>query len=191
MRIATFLLCVVFIDVTTITRRHHRRRDQMRLSIARLGSSSGVARCMYSTFDMSAIAGQNYVGVADTWVQFEKGESSKDVYIKVKPNDAFNGTTEFGLYIDEKNAEGAAVGKFLHTCSIKIIDQSVFPSERLRAWVAGGDKDKIMQIPPGKLIVDFVKLCWEMPVCKAGTKKVILTHQYNSFQAILTIFVIL
>ena len=39
------------------------------------------------------------------------------------------------MYIDEQTAEGAAVGKYLHTCTIKIIDTSAFPDDALRSWV--------------------------------------------------------
>ena len=164
---------------------------QMRLSINRLGSSAGVARCMYSTFDMSAIAGKHYIAIPPTWVEFKQGENSKDVYVDVIPCSSFDGTVECGLYIDESNAVGAAVGKYLHTCTIKIIDTSVFPSDSLKDLCRGGDKAMIKEVSPGALIWGFITLCWSLPVTRLGTKRVILAHQYNSLFALLTIYVIL
>ena len=161
------------------------------MSINRLGSSNGVARCMYSTFDMSAIAGKNYIAIEPTWVEFAVGETSKEVVVDVLPTLLFEGTLEFGLYIDEKIVEGAAVGKYLHTCSVKIIDKSFFPTKSLREWVKGGNTEAIEKVPSWRLIVDFVQMCWSIKETNEGTKKVILAHQYNSFHAILTIFITL
>ena len=163
----------------------------MRLSMVRLGSSAGRARCMYSTFDMSAIGGKHYKTIPPTWIEFAPGESSKDVYMDVIPCPSVDGVVELGVYIDETNAEGANIGKYLHTCSIKIIDINVFPSDNLKEFCKGGHKERIKLASPGALIGAFVALCWELPITKAGTKKVILAHQYNSIFALLTIYVIL
>ena len=104
---------------------------RMKLGISRLGSSKGTARCQWSTFDMSASAGVHYIEVKPTWVEFKDGESLKDVTLDILPAESYDGTVELGVYIDEKSVEGAVVGKYLHTASIKIIDMSSFPTDEV------------------------------------------------------------
>ena len=38
---------------------------------------------------------------------------------------------EFGLYLLEDSVQGADVGKYLHTATIKIIDTAAFPTNDL------------------------------------------------------------
>ena len=123
------------------------------------------------------------------WVEFQDGETIKDIAIKVIPSTTFAGTLEFGMYINEDNPENAKVGKFLHTATIKIIDQDVFPDESLRDSVTGGSMEKIEEISPGLLIYHFVGLCFK--VTFAGSVKLVLANQYHNLKAILDIFVLL
>lgn len=75
----------------------------------------------WSTFDNSAKAGAHYAGVSPTWVEFEDGESFKVVHVDVLPNDDYNGTLEFGVYIDQKNAEGRQAGVMLQAVIIQCL----------------------------------------------------------------------
>ena len=50
------------------------------------------------------------------------------------------GTMEFGLYLLEDSVQGADVGKYLHTATVKIIDTAAFPTNDLISLVKGGDK---------------------------------------------------
>ena len=150
----------------------------MRLSMVRLGSSEREAKVQYSTFDMSAIAGKHYKGIDPTWIEFKIGETSKDVLLDVIPCDSFDGTVEMGVYINESNAVGADVGKYLHTCTVKIIDTAVFPSNSLAEYCKGGDPKKIKEVPPLDLVTGFIALCWSIPVCRVGSKKMMLAYQY-------------
>jgi len=101
----------------------------------------------------------------------------------------FAGTVEVGLYIVEDTVEGAGVGKYLHSSTVKIIDTSAFPDDPLRQWVTGGKPDKVAEVSAGTLIRYFVKFCTDNRVCWAGTKKAIMLHQYQSLVGILNIFV--
>ena len=163
----------------------------MSLTICRLGSAEGKARCQWRTFDMSARAGVHYKGVEETWVDFEDGETMKDVKLEVFNRYQVDGMMELGVYINEQTAEGAGVGKYLHTASIKIIDMSMFPTNDLRPWVAGGKTEKIAEIEPYALIWSFLRLCMGNETCWAGTKKVIFFSQYESLVAIGNIFIML
>ena len=92
--------------------------------------------------------------VPPTTVEFQDGETHKEIIVRVIPLEDFNGTLEFGLFIDRATAKGAGVGKYLHTTTVKIIDQSYFPRNRLGPFVKGGDRDRIKQIHPAVLVLE-------------------------------------
>ena len=139
---------------------------------------------------MSARAGANYVEVPPTTVEFQDGETHKEIIVRVIPLEDFNGTLEFGLFIDRATAKGAGVGKYLHTTTVKIIDQSYFPRNRLGPFVKGGDRDRIKQIHPAVLVLDFLRMCWTVPVVRKGSIKVMLAHQYHNVVMIMNIFIL-
>ena len=163
---------------------------ELSLGISRLGSASGRASVSFSSFDMSGKAGQNYHEVPPTVVEFEDGETHKEITVRVIPNKTFAGTVEFGLYIDKSTARGATVGKYLHTATVKIIDQSFFPHNSLGNYVEGGDRQRIKEIHPVVLVLNFLRMCWTVPVVRKGSIKVMLTHQYHNAIMIMNIFIL-
>jgi hypothetical protein len=163
---------------------------EVSLGMTRLGSAIGTASVSYRSFDMSARAGANYVEVPPTTVEFQDGETHKEIIVRVIPLEDFNGTLEFGLFIDRATAKGAGVGKYLHTTTVKIIDQSYFPRNRLGPFVKGGDRDRIKQIHPAVLVLDFLRMCWTVPVVRKGSIKVMLAHQYHNVVMIMNIFIL-
>ena len=115
----------------------------------------------------------------------------KDAKLEVFNKEQVDGMMKLGVYINEQTAEGAGVGKYLHTASIKIIDMSMFPTNDLRPWVAGGKPEKIAEIEPCTPIWPFLRFCLGNETCRAGTKKVTLFSQYESLVAIGDIFIML
>ena len=162
---------------------------KMSVGLARLGSSNGIAKCRWRTFDMSAIAGRHYRAVASTEIVFEDGETHKDLIVDIIPCTSFDGTVELGIYIEEDSGVNTAIGKYLHTATIKIIDTSSFPTDGLRHFVKGGDKTKILTISPAILVWNFLKVSWSLPAVQAGTKKIMIAHQFHSIYAVGLIFV--
>jgi len=111
--------------------------------------------------------------------------------VKIIPSSAYSGVLELGCRIDDKSAEGCSIGKYLHSCTLKIIDLTTFPTASLEENVKHGNEESIANVSPTELIGGFVELCWTNPVVRQGTIKVILTHQYMSFVAVLNIFIML
>ena len=163
---------------------------EMSVGLSRLGAADGTASVSYTAFDMSARAGVNFEPIPPTTVTFEHGESHKEVIVRVMPNKTFAGTVEFGLFIDKATAKGAGVGKYLHTATIKIIDQSYFPHNSLGEHVKGGNRDRVKEIHPAVLVLNFLRMCWTIPVVREGSIKVMLTHQYHNVIMILNILVL-
>ena len=163
---------------------------ELSLGMSRLGSASGAASVSFRSFDMSAEAGKNYEEVPPTTVNFADGETHKEITVRVIPNKTFAGTVEFGLFIDKRTAKGATVGKYLHTATVKIIDQSFFPDNSLGDYVKGGDRHRITEIHPALLVWNFLRMCWTVPVVRQGSIKVMLTHQYHNALMIMNIFIL-
>ncbi len=65
------------------------------------------------------------------------------------------------------------IGEDLYTASVKIIDQTAFPSDRVRDDVRGGHPEKIEKVPPFLLLAEFIDLCRRVPVASTGTLKTI------------------
>lgn len=163
----------------------------VKIGITRLGSSAGVSRVQWQTFDYSAISGIHFVAVPPTWVEFADGETHLDVTVNVIPNTSFDGAVEFGLKINKESSEGCVVGKYLHTSYVKIIDNSAFPTDMLSEWVKAGDAKKIQEINPMRLVFEFLKMCWSHPTAKTATIKTILSYQWYNFTTVLNIFLLL
>ena len=94
---------------------------------------------------------------------------------------------EFGLYLLEDSVQGADVGKYLHTATIKIIDTAAFPTNDLLHLVRGGDRDLVAKVPPFTLLLEFWQCCYAQPVPRKGTQKLMLAHQYKTLVAILNL----
>ena len=161
------------------------------VGMARLGSSAGTSRVQWKTFDMSAKAKHNYVEVKPQWIEFAPGEIHKEVVLRIVPADSFDGVLEFGLHIITETAEGTRVGKYLHTSTVKIIDQSAFPTEALRDWVEGGRKAAVMAITPQTLVYEFLKMSWSLGPTRRGTIKAMAAHQYKNVVAVANVFILL
>jgi hypothetical protein len=166
---------------------YYDQATQMKVGITRLGSSVGEARVKWKTFDMSAEAYKHYVPMPYTEVVFEDGCSHKDVYVSVIPTPGFEGTVEFGLFIDKQSVENAAVGKYLHTSSVKIIDSNAFPSDAIRENCVGGDLAKIMEVAPFTLVYHFVELCFQLTA--RGSYKVLFAHVFDNLRVVLNTFI--
>ena len=57
--------------------------------------------------------------------------------------------------------------------------------------MAGGNPEKIGNIPSFVLVVNFLKLCWSNPVTRRGSIKTILAYQWHSLVAVLNILLML
>ena len=80
-----------------------------------------------------------------------------------------------------------SLGKYLHTSQVKIIDQSAFPSDVVRNAVEGGDEVKIRSLFPGRLLLEFLIFCFQIPKVRQGTCKRFCLEQYKNVVAIFNI----
>ena len=147
-------------DASVVTRSSAKQSGRMQKShlsigVTRLGHCGGKASVRWRTFDISAVAGKHYAPVHNQLIEFQDGETHKDLIVQVIPCDEYDGTVEFGVYLEAETAENCDVGHYLHTASIKIIDDACFPTEVLRDEVEGGNKERINNIPPNDLMREF------------------------------------
>ena len=83
--------------------------------------------------------------------------------------------------------QGADVGKYLHTATIKIIDTAAFPTNDLIGLVKGGDAEKIKKVPPFTLLLEFWQCCYAQPTPRKGAHKLMALHCFKSLVAILNL----
>jgi len=96
-----------------------------------------------------------------------------------------------GLYIVESSIQGACVGQNLHTSTVKIIDTSAFPDDKLEPWVAGGDAVRIGECNPFELVYCFIKLFFLYPTCVLSNSKNVLFYTWRNLVKILNLFIML
>ena len=84
----------------------------------------------YYTFDTSAKAGITYERSPGV-VVFEHGEYNKGININTVPSKTWATTLELKVCL--VCAENCQLGEYLHTSSVKIIYNNVFPSNKFTA----------------------------------------------------------
>jgi ABC-type multidrug transport system fused ATPase/permease subunit len=126
----------------------------LHVDVMRLGSMHGVCSVQWASSDASAKAGKRYKA-ASGQVVFEDGEDTKSVSIDIINDSRWSTTLEFKLTLtDPINCE---LGKYLHSCRVKVIDNDLFPSsvhrDKIKEGIVG-----IEQIPIPSLFWEYFKL---------------------------------
>ena len=68
-------------------------------------------------------------------LEFAPGEVSKPLRVPIIADDAFDTTLEFVMRL--KDTEGADLGKYLHRCRVKIVDDDAFPTNKYQEQLLG------------------------------------------------------
>mmetsp|Transcript_37274 Transcript_37274/g.112521 ORF Transcript_37274/g.112521 Transcript_37274/m.112521 type:complete len:809 (-) Transcript_37274:21-2447(-) len=155
---------------------------QMQIDVVRLGDSTGVSKVDYKTVDASAKAGEKYEATSGT-LTFEAGEHMKSITVEILDDDKWNATLEFK--VDLENPQGAQLGKYLHTCRVKVIDDDLFPTNKYAENFKSGTQE---EIPGAGLFFEYIKLCLHDPQVKWKTIKCILLDQLKGVYFFITMW---
>ena len=165
--------------------------SHMSIGLTRLGCCGGYASVRWKTFDISAVKGKHYQEVNHELIEFADGETHKELVVQIKPCSDFDGTLEFGIHLIKETADHCEIGRYLHTATIKIIDDACFPTDRVRKEVEGGHMDQITRIPPNVLLREFRVAAMQNKVVRRGTIRMIWALQFGNVNIILQIIVML
>jgi len=97
------------------------------IDIMRLGCQKEHVSCQFHTEDMTGRAGDRYVATEGK-IALEPGDFQKSIRVPIVCGDQWNVTLEFKVVLTD--AVGCTLGNYLHTCRVKVIDCSQFPSEK-------------------------------------------------------------
>jgi len=154
----------------------------MEIDIIRLGDCTGEASVEYFTADSSAKAGEKYQATRGT-VNFAAGETHQTMTVKILDDAKWNATLEFSVQLT--NAVGASLGKYLHTCRVKVIDDDTFPTNKYAQCFKDGSHE---EIPGAGLMLEFVRLCMHDSVIKWKTVKCVLLDQLKGLYFFVTMW---
>ena len=166
----------------------------------RLGSMKGTIKVRYYTEDGSAKAGLHYEA-ASGQVIFQDDEFRKSIEIKTVQSPYWSPTLEFkaraGLNLGTFSMEmqvhlcdvsGAALGRYLKSCRVKVIDSDTFPSSKYEEQLRRGKKG-VMEIRTLGLLFEYWKLCFlKLPGIGRRSVAVIFLDQFrNAYRVILLV----
>jgi len=124
----------------------------MRLEVVRLGNRCCECSVHYQTEDSSAAAGQKYVASSGV-LHFFHDELSKDIEIQLLDDKQWDATLEFVVKLS--NPEGASLGRYLHQCRVRILDDDAFPTNRFRDLC---EQRRFDDIPKMALLWEYCKM---------------------------------
>jgi len=122
--------------------------------IMRLGSYEGVAAVRFRTVAGSALPGVNFKHTTSAALM-KDGEPFAEVSIPIINDVLWAPTLEFKLELFMPT--GCELGKYLHTCRVKVIDQGTFPQEKFKHDIEAGEAESINQVD---LMLGFIQMMW-------------------------------
>lgn len=164
--------------------------EEVAIDIVRLGDcSSDEVEFDFRSVDKSAKAGEKYEAMEGT-IRFEKDESMKTIMVPIFQSDAWESTLEFNLEITA--VRGAKLGKYLHSCRVKIIDNDYFPTnlfadEFVRCQnLIGGPEE--LDIEGKWLMVEYCRLVYRDRFLRRKTIQHMLLDQISNINFFLSLY---
>lgn len=162
------------------------------IDVMRMGSLQGPVSVLYETGDASATAGVDYFGQQGQ-LTFATGESGKEIRVDVVDNDTWRTTLDFKVRLFEPDR--CQLGQYLHTCRVKVIDNTFFPSDvfkyEMEMAVGRGSvafMDVIQTLNPRTLFWEFCKLVFTSSGVGCTTVLVALLDQVMNLYYLLLAF---
>jgi len=99
------------------------------VEVTRVGNLKNVCNVNYATESGSAVEGESFRGQAGQ-LTFLPGEELKTIQIPIIDDEGWNATLEFSVTLSK--AKGCILGKEMSRARVKIIDNDVFPTNRIK-----------------------------------------------------------
>lgn len=149
----------------------------LEVPLMRFGDTGKRSVVPYCTKDYSAKAGRSYIAAHST-VLFDPGERWKTIKIDIIDNDFWDTTLSFKIELLQEGLEGAALGEYVWTTTVRIIDNDLFPTNSISDAV----KTNLESVNKWYLLKEYLGLCLQNPVVRLGTIKKVgldLLHNLN------------
>jgi ABC-type multidrug transport system fused ATPase/permease subunit len=154
------------------------------IDLMRLGTMEGSVSVMFTTVDGSGKANERYTPVTRKIV-FNQGEYSKTVLVPIISSPRWSPTVEFKAHLSDPRS--CELGRYLHSCRIKVIDSDVFPSDKYAKELQGGGNGEEKDISPFGLYWEYCKLNFAAPEIAWRTVLTLILDQLDNVYRFLII----
>jgi ABC-type multidrug transport system fused ATPase/permease subunit len=137
--------------------------EVVEVDIIRIGNFKDRVSFTAKTYPHSALPDEQYKHVEEVIVM-EDGQSAHTIHVPIIGGPEWHPTLEFNIKLENEN--GCRLGKSLKSMRVKVVDDSVFPTDKWREQVLNGD-DPINGIPsldqkPLGVFMSFIYLMMNM-----------------------------
>jgi len=153
------------------------------VDVVRLGDCTAACSISFKTVDGSARKGEKYLQTEGT-LEFASGDDAKPINLKLLQNDNWDATLEFSVCLSDPTG-GARIGKYLDNCTVKIIDDDAFPTNKYREELLG---QRCEEISHWQLMFQYIKMNYTDPAVRAGTRKLFIADAFHNIYFILMVF---
>lgn len=161
------------------------REGSLMIDVMRLGSMNGEVAAKWSTEDGSAKAGVRYKAASGK-VVFEDGVSNVAIEVELLPQKDWYATLEFNLNLSDPDPT-CELGIYLKSCRVKLVESSMFPSDKCRRVLKKMDIDT-GEPPHSKLVIwEYLKLNLKVPGIARRTLINMLGDQLENLYLLLTL----
>merc|ERR1740123_279447 len=154
------------------------------LDVMRIGDLSKTSLVPFTTKDVTAKAGDQYVHT-ERVLTFEPGSNEASIDVPIKDSPHWNTTAEFLVELEPAPDGSAQLGKYLYKARVKVIDMDTFPSNKFCKQI--GDDD-LATVPKWALMIEYFKLNFKDPVIRRGTIKALLVDSVANLYFLLGLF---
>lgn len=155
---------------------------EIAIDIIRLGGHTSTSSVSYHTEDASAEAGAKYIAMQGI-VEFAPGESVKTVCIPIINDELWGTDVEFKVRLE--NPQECELGRYLHTCRVKIIDDDYFPTNRYKTEL---EERRIHEIFGPALLLEYIKRNLMVPGIGWRTAATLLIDQFHNLYFVIKIY---
>eukprot|EP00928_Gymnodinium_smaydae_P021251 TRINITY_DN18276_c0_g4_i1.p1 TRINITY_DN18276_c0_g4~~TRINITY_DN18276_c0_g4_i1.p1 ORF type:complete len:805 (+),score=143.44 TRINITY_DN18276_c0_g4_i1:54-2417(+) len=152
------------------------------IDVMRLGYMHGHGAVRYRTVNASATAGVHYQATSGV-VVFGPKEFNKEIRIKTIERDVWAATLEFKVVLE--SPQNCELGRYLHTCRVKVIDNHMFPSTKYKEWLVQED---VRGIDMHGLFWEYCKLNFREAGVAGYARLRMIFDQMQNFYLLLTIY---
>jgi len=155
---------------------------EMNIDVVRFGDLTGAAAFDFHTEDASAKAGRKYEAKTGS-MGFNPGETVKTINIPILNDDSWDAALEFKVVLTR--VRGAQLGKYLHRCRVKIIDDDVFPTNKFGDLLR---QLKAHEISGPALMVEYLKMNMRNIKIRRGTMIMLVLDQLKNLYFLITLY---
>lgn len=155
------------------------------IDVVRLGSAERPASVSYYCVDGSAKNGRKYHARNGT-LHFDVGELLKTIQVPVVQDEVWDATLEFSMHLANVRGVDTHLGRYLHVCLVKVLDDDAFPTNKHRDLVR--QQQTLQEIPGLSLLIEYMKMNMANPLIYNGVALYVTLDCIKALYFFLTLY---